>query len=49
MTREMLVRELERLPGINKILLVDDDPEFLQLVERIFQTINTELELAFRR
>ncbi len=44
-TRDMLVRELDRMPETHKILLVDDDPEFLQLVQRILQTIDPELDI----
>jgi signal transduction histidine kinase/CheY-like chemotaxis protein len=44
-TRDMLLHELERLPEIRKIIVVDDDFEFVQLVQRIFQTINSEFDI----
>lgn len=45
-TREILTRELERLPEARRILLVDDDPDFIQLVQRILQTIDPALAVS---
>jgi signal transduction histidine kinase/CheY-like chemotaxis protein len=43
LSHDILVRELDRLPEIKTVLLVDDDEDFTQLLLRILQTINQEL------
>jgi signal transduction histidine kinase/CheY-like chemotaxis protein len=44
-TGEQIEREIGRLSNINRILVIDDDTEFLQLVERLLQAYNPELEI----
>jgi len=44
-TRAMLEHELSRLPNARQILIVDDDMEFVQLVQRILQSVDAELEI----
>ncbi|HEY9075393.1 MAG TPA: ATP-binding protein [Anaerolineaceae bacterium] len=43
--REMIERELARLPGARRILLVDDDEDFVQFVQRLLQTLNADYEV----
>ena len=44
-TSQMLARELAGLHGLRKVLVVDDDPDFIQLVQRIFQALDAELDI----
>jgi len=44
-TPAMLARELDRLPAARRLLLVDDDPDFIQLVQRILQTLPRDFEV----
>ena len=44
-TSEGLSRELQRTGKVKKILLVDDDLDFLQLMERLIQSLGLDLEV----
>lgn len=44
-TPAVLERELDRLPNLKRLLLVDDDPDFIQLVQRILQSLQRDFEV----
>jgi CheY-like chemotaxis protein len=44
-TGEQIQRELKRLPHARTILVVDDDPNFSQLIERMLQSLDPDLSI----